>query len=51
MTWIEVCFRGRLRMLNWKSGDIGPKLMPAPPGSILKAMKEAFSGLGIEKNG
>jgi hypothetical protein len=39
MTYIVNCYVGRLRMLNWKSGDTGPKLTQTRRPSLIESFK------------
>jgi hypothetical protein len=40
MAYIVNCYVGRLRMLNWESGDTGPKVTQVKRPSLLKSLMQ-----------
>jgi hypothetical protein len=38
MQYLEAAYIGRLRMLNWKSGDTGPRVTQTKPSSLLQSL-------------
>ena len=38
MQYLESAYMGRLRMLNWKSGDTGPRVTQTKPPRLLESL-------------